>query len=99
MRFNWLAGFLLMPPLFIWTAIVLRSADTLLGQQMASWLQANMSDIAVLVVWIGAPSAAMVFGLGGYVKGENKWASAGVVGLSSLMLLMIFFGIFMQPIQ
>ena len=98
-RLNWLAGVLLIPPLFIWIAIVLRSTNTLMGQQLATWLQANLSDIAVLIVWIGAPSAAMVFGLGGYIKGENKWASAGVVALSSLMLLMIFFAAFMQPTQ
>ena len=99
LRLNWLAGFLLGPPLFIWIAIVLRGANTLVGQQLAGWMQTNLSDISVLLIWIGAPSAAMVFGLGGYIKGENKWASAGVVALSSLMLLMIFFGVFMQPGQ
>lgn len=84
------------PPILIWLAVILRQNQNPLGSDLAVWLRSSFSEFGVLIFWLVFPSIALIFGLGGYTFGGNKFLAIGVVILSSILLLMIIVGATLQ---
>ncbi|MDH5507354.1 MAG: hypothetical protein OEZ02_09045 [Anaerolineae bacterium] len=85
-------GFALtVPALVIWAAVGLSRAGNPLGDALGAWLRGSFSEMAVLVMWVGFPAAALVFGVTGFALGKHNKLNAALVGLSIVLLIGLTF--------
>jgi hypothetical protein len=82
-----------LPAIVIWLTVLLRLAGHPLGDALAEQLGNLFPEIFLVVMWVAFPSMALVLGIGSFLLEKKKRASVGVLALSTLLLVLIVFGI------
>ncbi|MBN2499758.1 MAG: hypothetical protein JXB38_03260 [Anaerolineales bacterium] len=85
------------PAILIWLTIWLRSTGSPLGESIAAWVRTNISGLVLIFLWIGLPSMALVLGMNGFVRKQNRPINVVVSVLSLILIVLIVIGISTLP--
>ena len=85
------------PAILIWLTVWLRSTGSLLGESIAAWVRTQISGLVLIFLWIGLPSMALVLGLNGFVRKQNRPVNVVVSVVSIALILLIVVGVSTLP--
>jgi hypothetical protein len=86
-----------LPAVLIWLTAWLRSTGLPLGESMAAWLRTQISALVLIFLWIGLPSMALVLGVNGVVRKQNRRLNIVVSVVSIVLILLIVVGVSILP--
>ena len=85
------------PAILIWLTVWLRSVGMPLGETVAAWVRTHVHGLVLVFLWIGLPSMALVLGLNGIVRKQNRPLNIVVSVVSIMLILLIVAGISTLP--
>ena len=85
------------PAILIWLMVWLRSTGVPLGESIAAWVRTQIPSLVVIFLWIGLPSMALVLGLNGIVRKQNRPLNIAVSVVSIVLILLIVVGVSVLP--
>ena len=85
------------PAILIWLTVWLRSTGSPLGESIAAWVRTQISGLVLIFLWIALPSMALVLGLNGFVRKQNRPINILVSVVSIALILLIVVGVSTLP--
>jgi len=78
-----------LPAILIWLTVWLRSTGSPLGESIAAWMRTQISGL----IWIGLPSMALVLGMNGFLREQNRPINVAVSVVSLILIVLIVIGV------
>ncbi len=82
-----------LPAILIWLTVWLRSTGSPLGESIAAWVRTQISGLILIFLWIGLPSMALVLGMNGFLRNQNRPINVAVSVVSLVLIVLIVIGV------
>jgi hypothetical protein len=82
-----------LPAILIWLTVWLRSTGSPLGESIAAWVRTQISGLILIFLWIGLPSMALVLGMNGFLREQNRPINVAVSVVSLVLIVLIVIGV------